>query len=282
MIPNLENLPDRIQTTLRRLPILTRVTLGLSVVLYILGRTFGLDETLRLDAAEFGFSQLHRLNTYPFVHSGLIHLLINLIAVTYPLSRFEKEKGTLHTLLMVLGPFSTFPALAYIFLTKFFFGGVGVYSGLSIWIVMFAAMDATRLHKVKPFYWIAGYRIPSWAPVLGVWLVLEIFVFGGAGWLIHVGAMAVGWAYAAEYLKLLEPPEKILKFIETRLKFLISRVPFYVSLEARDSAGYNLILPTFRDEGNGGVDMSTLRMNPRGTPNNDRGNFGGTGRPLGS
>ncbi|KAF3906462.1 hypothetical protein ABW20_dc0106040 [Dactylellina cionopaga] len=149
-------------------------------------------------------------------------------------------------------------------------------------------MDATRIYKYKPFYWVAGYRIPSWAPVLGMWLILELFVFGGAGWLIHIFSIAVGWAYAAEYLKLLEPPEKILKFVETKLRPLLSKIPYYVTLEARDSAGYTLVLPTFQEESSArGIDMPALRMNPRNSPGSSgaaggiAGNFGGQGRTLG-
>ncbi|KAK6544182.1 putative rhomboid protease [Orbilia ellipsospora] len=285
MLPNLENVPERISSTIRRLPILTRGVLGLSVVLFVLGRISESDAALELSDANFGITQLHRLNTYPFVHRGWIHLIINLVLVTYPLSRFEKEKGTLHTLLMVVGPFSTFPALGYLFFDRFVLGGEGRYSGLSVFLVMFAAMDAKRIAKQKPFYWVAGYRIPSWTPVFGVWLFLELFVFAGAGWLIHIFAMAVGWAYVSEYLKLLEPPEKVLKFVETKGRFLLSKIPFYIALESRDSPGYTLVLPTFQDER--GIDMPSLRMNPRNSPStsaagSSNGNFGGVGRTLSS
>ncbi|KAF3307534.1 putative rhomboid protease [Orbilia oligospora] len=293
MLPNFDNVPDRIASTVRRLPILTRGLLGLTVLLFILGRISDSDAVLELDNKNFGITQLHRLNTYPFVHQGWIHILINLLAVTYPLSRFEREKGTLHTLLMIVGPFSTFPAIGYTVIDKFFFGGNGIYYGMSVFIVMFAAMDATRIYKYKPYYWIAGYRIPSWAPVVGFVLVLEIFVFGGTGWLIHILAMTVGWAYASEYLKLLEPPEKVLKFVETKLRPLLSRIPFYVALDARDSAGHTLVLPTFSEEAGarGGIDMPSLRMNPRNSPpaggngggaSGGASNFGGAGRTLGS
>ncbi|KAK6509403.1 putative rhomboid protease [Arthrobotrys musiformis] len=288
MLPNLDNVPDRIASTVRRLPILTRGLLGLTVVLFILGRVVEVNPVLELDNQAFGITQLHRLNTYPFVHRGWIHLIIDLLAVTYPLSRFEREKGTLHTLLMVVGPFSTFPAVGYTVIDKFFWGGLGVYYGMSVFIVMFAAMDATRVYKYKPYYWIGGYRVPSWAPVVGGVILLEVFLGGGTGWVVHILGMAVGWAYAAEYLKLLEPPEKVLKFVETKLRFLVSRVPFYVALDGRDSAGHTLVLPTFAEgEGDvrGGVEMAGLRMNPRNSPPvvpAGGSNFGGAGRTLGS
>lgn len=46
---------------------------------------------------------MHRLNTYPLVHVGLLHALLNLLALTPLLERFEREVGTLKTLLLVLG-----------------------------------------------------------------------------------------------------------------------------------------------------------------------------------
>lgn len=46
---------------------------------------------------------VHRLNTYPLVHVGLLHALLNLLALTPLLERFEREVGTLKTLLLVLG-----------------------------------------------------------------------------------------------------------------------------------------------------------------------------------
>ncbi|KAK6349968.1 Glycosyl phosphatidyl inositol protein transamidase complex subunit [Orbilia brochopaga] len=289
MLPNFTNVSERVAGTVRLLPILTRVVLGVCVVVYIVGRVVDIDELLVLRTSVFGFSQLHRLNTYPFVHFNFLQVLINLVAVTYPLSRFERENGTLHTLLMVVGPFSTFPAIAYTAVDKLLLGGVGTYGGLSTFIVMFAAMDATRMRRYKPYYWVAGYRIPSWAPVVGVWLLLEIFVLGGIGWLIHIFAMAVGAAYAAEYLKLLEPPEKVLKFVEAKLLTIFARIPHYVSLEAREAAGHTLVLPTFQDESTRGVDLPNLRMNPRNGAGGSgaagaagSSNFGGVGRPLGS
>jgi hypothetical protein len=46
---------------------------------------------------------VHRLNTYPLVHTGLVHALMNLIALTPLLERFEREVGTLKTTLLIAG-----------------------------------------------------------------------------------------------------------------------------------------------------------------------------------
>jgi membrane associated rhomboid family serine protease len=52
---------------------------------------------------------VHRLNTYPFLHTGLLHLVMNLLAITSLLERFEAEYGTLITLLLFTG--RTLPTL---------------------------------------------------------------------------------------------------------------------------------------------------------------------------
>lgn len=46
---------------------------------------------------------VHRLNTYVFIHNGLFHMAMNVLALTPLLERFESEHGTLTTLLTFLG-----------------------------------------------------------------------------------------------------------------------------------------------------------------------------------
>lgn len=51
----------------------------------------------------YGNGAVHRLNTYPLVHLGIFHMLFNLVALAPLLERFEKEHGSLLTLLHLLG-----------------------------------------------------------------------------------------------------------------------------------------------------------------------------------
>jgi GPI-anchor transamidase subunit GAA1 len=46
---------------------------------------------------------VYRLNTYPIVHAGFLHMFFNVIALTPLLERFEAEHGTLNTLAMFAG-----------------------------------------------------------------------------------------------------------------------------------------------------------------------------------
>jgi len=46
---------------------------------------------------------VYRLNTYPFSHLGFIHTILNVLALTQLLERFEAEHGTLVTLILFTG-----------------------------------------------------------------------------------------------------------------------------------------------------------------------------------
>lgn len=46
---------------------------------------------------------VYRTNTFPLVHTGFLHTLFNLLALTPLLERFEAEHGTLTSLLLFFG-----------------------------------------------------------------------------------------------------------------------------------------------------------------------------------
>lgn len=46
---------------------------------------------------------VYRTNTFPLVHVGFFHALMNILALTPLLERFEAEYGTLTTLALFLG-----------------------------------------------------------------------------------------------------------------------------------------------------------------------------------
>lgn len=45
----------------------------------------------------------HRLSTYPFLHLGIFHTVVNIIALTPLLEKFEAENGTLVTTILFTG-----------------------------------------------------------------------------------------------------------------------------------------------------------------------------------
>lgn len=46
---------------------------------------------------------VYRTNTFPLIHAGFFHALLNVVALTPLLERFETEHGTLTSLLLFFG-----------------------------------------------------------------------------------------------------------------------------------------------------------------------------------
>lgn len=58
---------------------------------------------LRLNDSNHDIKLVYRLNTYPIIHSGFFHTLLNVIALTPLLERFEAEHGTLTSIALFIG-----------------------------------------------------------------------------------------------------------------------------------------------------------------------------------
>lgn len=46
---------------------------------------------------------MYRLNTYPVIHSGFFHAILNVLALTPLMERFEAEHGTLTAVALFVG-----------------------------------------------------------------------------------------------------------------------------------------------------------------------------------
>lgn len=46
---------------------------------------------------------MYRLNTYPLIHVGFFHFILNAVALTPLLERFEAEHGTLTAVALFIG-----------------------------------------------------------------------------------------------------------------------------------------------------------------------------------
>lgn len=119
--------PQRLRSYVLRLPLCTRILLAVIVAFWVAGISHGFQNWAQLTPNEVfaGSSRLqypliawcdrllkvctvHRLNTYPFLHVGLLHMLSNVVALTPLLERFESENGTLVTLILFTGRMSIF------------------------------------------------------------------------------------------------------------------------------------------------------------------------------
>ena len=98
-----------------RLPLFTRLTVLIILVFYVLElqSVWSIIQWGSLTPSKLWPSGMHRLNTFPLIHVGIFHMLIDTICLVPLLERFEAEFGTLVTLALFLGPFGAIPGVAY-------------------------------------------------------------------------------------------------------------------------------------------------------------------------
>jgi len=240
---NLSATGRRLSAYLRRLPLLTRaVVLAIPIAHLLAICGMPLEEMWSLDPTKMDLSQMHRLNTYPLVHTGLIHALVNIVALTPLLERFEREIGTLKTTLLIAGPVVTFPAGLYLLIEMGVLRGSEAVVGASALVFTLIAAEAVKTYVYQPYYTIAGWEIPSWTTPI-FWMMLASFLVPSSSLLGHFCGMVIGYAYACRYLRLLEPSEWILTKVEQKLGFLLLRLPWYIDLEKRVELNHMEMLP---------------------------------------
>lgn len=159
---------------------------------------------------------VYRTNTYPFVHLGFIHMVLNVLALTPMLERFESEYGTLTSLALFMGrkfrssqptnwckhridqpflsktAFSTFPAGLYVLSQKFILHSNTAVMGASVWFFLLLGMEAIRTYKTNPHFTIATYNIPTWITPLFLIVVTSALV-PSSSLLGHVCGLVVGY-----------------------------------------------------------------------------------------
>ncbi|KAI1940137.1 Glycosyl phosphatidyl inositol protein transamidase complex subunit [Ophidiomyces ophidiicola] len=204
---------------------------------------------------------VHRLNTYPLVHQGFIHMFLNVLALTPLLERFEAEHGTLTSLALFFGPLSTLPGGLYILFERYVFRGDVAILGSSIWIFLLLGSEAMKTYKSNPHFSLGTYQIPTWTTPL-IAIVFVYALVANTSFLGHLCGVSVGYVLGLGYLKILFPPEKILRWFEGKLN-LLGILPHYVSVDQKTYGRYG-ILPTGGSAGNQGVAMgyfgSTQRL----------------------
>jgi glycosylphosphatidylinositol transamidase len=111
---------QRTTSYIDHLPIFTKVVMCIMVAIEAAALLPGwrLKSWGRLEPDLVNFSTLYRTNTYPLMHIDAFHLTINFLGVVPLLERFEKEHGTLISVALFFGPFSTVPALMYVVIER--------------------------------------------------------------------------------------------------------------------------------------------------------------------
>ncbi|KAI9888704.1 MAG: putative rhomboid protease [Vezdaea aestivalis] len=185
---------------------------------------------------------MYRINTYPLIHANLFHALLCTTALTPLLERFESENGTLLSLAMFAGPLSTFPAGLYLLFERGLWRGNTAIMGASIWVFVLLGIEAMKAFRTTPSLSIGPYKVPTWT----LPLILTVFVsllLSTTSLLGHLCATGVGYLYGLGYLKFMAPPEKILRWFESKLN-LLGRLPHYVSVDQKTFGRYGILPST--------------------------------------
>lgn len=188
------------------------------------------------------------MSNYPLGHTSLLHLILNVVALYHPLANFELKHGTVYTGI-VLNILAMATAIPFCFVGIVFFRNTHVI-GASGWVFSFAAYFAHKESKTNAVYKInSNFAVPTlYLPVIFLF-VTAILVPNSSFW-GHLFGLLAGYLLAFGYLdKFISPPtKKVVPFIESKLNFLISRIPskfYYLTEEAAVTLrqGYSSIIP---------------------------------------
>lgn len=210
---------------------------------------------------QINFFTAYRMNTFPLIHVNFLHALMNVLALTPLMERFESEYGTLTSLAMFFGPLTTIPALLYIFVERAILRGNTTVMGASIWVFLLLGMEAIRTYKTNPHLVIGTHQVPTWTTPLVMILVVAALV-PSTSLLGHLSGVSVGYLFGLGYLKFLAPPEKALRWIEGKLN-LLGRLPHYVSVDQKMYGRFGVLPSTSSGSSSlPGLVGSTQRLGP--------------------
>jgi glycosylphosphatidylinositol transamidase len=97
--------PARLRSYVLRLPLFTRLCAVAIFAFWVLElqSAWEVIKWGSLIPKEIGFGSMYRLNTFPFIHLGFIHMAVDLVCFVPLLERFEAEHGTLNSLALFMG-----------------------------------------------------------------------------------------------------------------------------------------------------------------------------------
>ncbi len=151
-----------------------------------------------------------------------------------------------------------------------------------MWVFLLLGIEAIRTYRVNPYLVIATYNIPTWTSPIALLLCISALV-PSSSFLGHVAGLVVGYTcmwmpqspllcngeidtsgsiVGLGYLKILAPPEKILRWIEGKLN-LLGRLPHYVSVDQKTYGRFG-VLPSSSSPSRGpGVGMGIVGSGQR-------------------
>jgi membrane associated rhomboid family serine protease len=167
--------------------------------------------------------ELHRLNTYPLVHTSFLHMFFNLLMIYYPLSEFEVSHGSLHTAI-VINTLGAVTGIAYT-ITTYILTYIGLENkeilstyilGSSGWIFTFITVSSCHKSLNHPTTKVFNvYNVPTLLVPLIYLVISELFV-PSSSFLGHLISIILGILIFKNIFSLITiPPFQILDKIES-------------------------------------------------------------------
>lgn len=217
-------------------PLFTAGFIVFCTLVYVLSFFFSVNEAIALSPWSPFQLDLNRLSFYPLGHMSFFHLFFNMFSILVPLSQFEKENGSVHCGI-VLNVLATIIGLLYSVFGILLYPNTSVI-GASAWVFAFSAYEAHRQSLVKPKINItSSVLIPTiYSPF--VFLILCSVLAPGSSFMGHLFGIFAGYLLSLGYLTaLVEPPSKVVQFIESKLDPLINLIPsnlkYYREIECK-------------------------------------------------
>ncbi|KAI8720270.1 Rhomboid protein 2 [Fusarium sp. LHS14.1] len=258
MRPRLQNFNTlRARSYVTRLPLFTRlIVLGI-VAAWIASvqSVWDLREWGALIPDQISITSAYRLSTFPLIHLNFIHMILNVLALTPLMERFENEHGTLVSVALFFGPLTSIPAVLYVIIERCIFRANNSILGASMWVFTLLAIESIRTYKANPHFVIGTVNIPTWTTPLIMCLVVAALV-PRTSLLGHLCSVGIGYVAGFGYVKFLAPPEWALRWIEKRLN-LLKILPHYVSID-KTTYGRFGVLPTTNRPGPSGSAATEL------------------------
>ena len=155
--------------------------------------------------------------------------------------------------------FSTFPGVIYILIDHIIFRSNDTVLGASVWVFLLLACETVKQHSANPWFSVGPYRIPTWTFALIAILVIN-FTIPNTSLLAHLCGCSIGYAFELGFLKFLVPPERILRWIESKLN-LLGRLPKYVSVDQKIYGRYGVLDARAEEGVSGATSARNLMMN---------------------
>lgn len=199
---------------------------------------------------------VHRMNTFPLLHTNFFHYILNVIALVPLLERFESEHGTIVTFVLFTGPFGLLPGAIYTIIERFILHMNTSIVGSSIWVFLLLANESIKTYRQNPHFDIMDYKIPTWTTPLFLIVVIWVLV-PGTSLLGHLCGALVGYGWGTGWIRFLAPHDKILRWIEGKLN-LLGRLPHYVSVDQKTYGRYGVLPSTNASSPSVGPGRGTL------------------------